>query len=302
MIKQRYKRVMRMRLSTSLLVFCLSASVWAEEIDQTLAANEGGEVKIDITSGGVRVIGWDKPEVRVRGELSDDNGDFIFKVNGNQTRVELEPKNSFWNSSNGAAMLEVYVPQYSSIKASGASTSFEIKRVLGAVDASSMSGDVTLEGGNDSVELEAVSGDVTVKGANGQLNLASVSGDITVDATANYFEAQTVSGDIDANIGSAEIIELESVSGDIDVSLMLAASARLEADTVSGDVEIKFENDDINARFDIETGPGGRLKNKLSEDQMDDRNRFSNAVDFKIGNGKASVEIETMSGTIELER
>lgn len=302
MTKQLFRRGNSMRLLSVLLLFCVPTLAWAEEIDQTLSVDEGGYVVIDIVSGGVRVIGWEKPEVRVRGELYGDKGDFIFEHVDNLTRIEFEPKNSFWNSSNGKAMLEVHVPQNSSIKAEGASTSFEINKVLGTVEVGSMSGDITLYGGTGVIELEAVSGDVTVGDATGQLNLSSVSGDIKVGAQANYFEAQTVSGDIDANIGAAETVELESVSGDIEIRLLLADSARLDAGTVSGDVEIRFENDDINARFDIETGPGGNLANNLSDDRLDDRSRFSGSVDFKLGEGRASVEVETMSGTIELER
>ena len=302
MTKQLFKRGERMRYLLVILFFSLSTPVWAEDIDQTLPADEGGEIKIDIVSGDVRVIGWNKAEVRVKGELPKNKDDFVFKVNGNKTRIELEPKHSFWNSSNGAATLEIHVPQYSSIKAEGASTTFEIEKVLGSIDVSSMSGDLTLEGGNDNIELEAVSGNITVQGATGQLNLSSVSGDVTVDANANYFEAQTVSGDIEANIGSAEKIELESVSGDINVSLLIDDNGRLDAGTVSGDIEIEFQNDDINARFDIETGPGGDFRNKISEDRMDEKNRFSSSVEFSLGKGGASVEIETMSGTIELER
>jgi len=302
MTKQQFNWGNRMRTLFAFLLFGISTVVWAEEIDRTLAVDDGGEVSINIISGGVRVIGWEKSEVRVKGELSDDEGDFIFKVAGNQTLIEFEPKNSFWNSSNGKALLEIHVPRYSSVKTEGASTSFEIKKILGTINAGSMSGDISLEGGNGNIELEAVSGDLTVKDVTGQLNLSSVSGDINVDAKVNYFEAQTVSGDIDASIGSTEIVELESVSGDIEISILLPDEARLEMGTVSGDIEIEFQNDEVNAHFDIETGPGGGLRNSLSGDHLDDRSRFSGSVDFKLGKGSASVEIETMSGTIELER
>jgi DUF4097 and DUF4098 domain-containing protein YvlB len=184
----------------------------------------------------------------------------------------------------------------------GASSSFAITGVEGKVDASTMSGDLKLDGGSGKIEMESVSGDVTVIDARGKLDLASVSGDIRVKADAERFEANSVSGNIKASIGRSERVRLESVSGDIDLRVDMLESGELDADTVSGDVNIFFLNKDLNATFEIETGPGGDVKNMITSDRGSKFMTFSGSLEFKVGKGNGSVDIETMSGTIRIDQ
>jgi len=297
-------RTLILMSALQLLLLAISTSSSAENIDQTLVAEPDGEVRIEVVSGEIEVIGWDKNEIRVTGNAPNDKDQFIFEVDGDDARIEIEGKHGFWNwrSSNGSTSLKIYCPKNSSVKMEGASTEFEIENILGSVEANSMSGDINLEGGNDNIEIESVSGDVRVDGASGKLNLSSISGDVTVSANAIHFDAQTVSGNIDAKIGLVDLVDLESVSGDITVHFLLASDGRLDADTVSGDIDINFENDEINASFDIETGPGGDIKNRLSDDRRNNKNHFSGSLEIELGDGDASINIETMSGTIKLNK
>lgn len=286
-----------------LLLLGACTAAHADRIDRTLSVDPNGNVRIDVVSGRVSVIGWDKPEVRVVGRVSNADEEFVFKTKGDDTRIEVESEHGFWgNNDSGHASLEIYCPVNSNIRGDGASTEFSIKGISGSVNINTMSGDIDLEGGMGKVDLESVSGDVTVNEAKGRLNLASVSGDVIANALASLFDAQTVSGNITANVGTTENVELESVSGDIDIKLELADDGRLDADTVSGDIDIQFTNDNINASFDIETGPGGDIRNKLSEHKSTSNFSLSGSLSFEIGNGKGLINAETMSGTIKLEK
>lgn len=288
-----------------LLLLLLSActAAHADRIDRTLTVDPNGSVRIDVVSGRVSIIGWDKPEVRVVGKVPNADNEFVFKTKGDDTRIEVESEHGFWGKhGSGHASLEIYCPANSRIRGDGASTEFDIKGITGSVSINTMSGDIDLQGGMGKVDLESVSGDVTVNDAKGKLNLASVSGDVIANASASLFDAQTVSGNITADVGATENVELESVSGDIDIKLKLADDGRLEADTVSGDIDILFTNSDINASFDIETGPGGDIRNQLSNHKSTNNFSMSGSLSFEIGNGKGQVNAETMSGTIKLEK
>ena len=293
-----------MRSLIFLTLFGASLVAHAERIDQTLSVEPDGTIKIDVIDGDVSVIGWDKPEVRVVGDVPNADDQFVFKTNGDSTRIEVESEHGYWGRGKhgGSTSITVYCPADSNVRSDGASASFSIKGVKGSVDVSTMSGNIDLEGGDGKVELESVSGDVTVNDAKGRLNLASVSGDVVANVIASFFDAQTVSGDITAEIGTSDSVELESVSGDIDIKFSLSNDGRLDADTVSGDVEIHFNEDNINASFDLETGPGGDIKNRISDDKSTSVFSLSGSLDFKMGNGDASINIETMSGTIKLEK
>jgi DUF4097 and DUF4098 domain-containing protein YvlB len=293
-----------MRFLITILVFAVSTSLHAESIDQTLTVDRSGTVNIEVVDGNVTIIAWDKPEVRVVGEVSNPEESFEFKTSGDDTYIEVENEHGYWGRRNnhGSTSIKVYCPADSSIRAEGASATYSIKGIRGSVEVSTMSGNIDLEGGEGKVELESISGDVVVKNSKGKLNLASVSGDITANALASSFDAESVSGDIRAKVGSAESVELESVSGDIEIIFTMANKGRLDADTVSGDIDIEFENDDINASFDIETGPGGDIRNRISDDKSSNSFSLSGSLDFKVGKGDGSVNIETMSGTVTIDK
>lgn len=294
---------------TILLCTTLSLSVTAkaEKIDRTLDAKVNGRLDIDIMDGEITIEGWDKPQVRIVGDVPINEHNFTFETNGSNTTIEHHGEHGFfWNSRPGSssyANLTIYAPRDSSFRIDSTSAEYILKNINGQVRASTMSGDISLEGGVGRVELESVSGNVIVAGSSGRLNLSSVSGNIRADGNAEQFDAQTVSGDIQARIGTSNRIHLESISGDIDLGVDLSNHARLEAGTVSGDISIEFDSSAINASFDIETGPGGEVNNRISDHKSEnERFTFSGSMRFKLGDGESLVNLETMSGVIKMER
>jgi len=286
------------------LALSISSIADAEKIDRTLDVQEQGRIIIDVMDGDIEVKGWDKPQVRIVGDVPINEHNFTFRTKGGRTVIEHSGEHGFWKSrrSGSHAELTIYAPRMSSFRIDGTSAAYVLSNIAGQVRANTMSGDIELDGGTGSVELESVSGDVVVKGASGRLNLSSVSGDIEASGKAQQFDAQTISGSIRAEIGKSSDVKLESVSGDIEVLLELAQSARLLAGTVSGDIDISFDSDTISASFDIETGPGGDINNKISNHKAQSDFSFSGSMRFTLGDGDSSVNLETMSGTIEIDK
>ena len=291
-----------MRLFITLLLLAMPFGVYAERIEKSLDADPQGKLNIEVMSGTIKVVAWDKPMVRIEGKISGDSGELIFERKASAIRIEVEPsKPGFWGGWNNSEVnLLIKAPRQSQLIADGHSVDFNLIALDGSVRASTVSGDIDLDGGIGKIDLESVSGDINIKDAAGKLNLSSVSGDIRATATAKYFDAKSVSGDIKATIGMTERVELETVSGDIAVHLSLAEDARLDADTVSGDIDLSFENTDLNASFDIETGPGGDINNHLSDHKIKDQSPFASSLEFELGTGDAHLSLETMSGTIDL--
>jgi DUF4097 and DUF4098 domain-containing protein YvlB len=291
-----------MKTIISILLFTLAWNAHADQIDKTIKVQANGEVHIEITDGRIKMEGWNKSEIRVVGNISRKPDDFVFETHGKNTRIELSgDSHSWWGNNSASADLKIYIPRANSIIADGVSVDFSFDDFSRSVRANTISGNLELSNGSGKIDLSTVSGDITVNDAQGKLDLASVSGDIEVDGNAKYFDANSVSGSISARIGMAERIELETVSGDIEIELGLTEDARLEADTVSGDIDLQFANPKINTTFEIETGPGGRVKNRLSDDKMSKNMTFSGSLEFSLGSGESSVDLETMSGTITLE-
>lgn len=297
---------MKKTIKFTLLTLILSVSVaaHADKIDRTIDVETNGRIDIEIMDGRIVVEGWDKPQVRVVGDVPINGHNFNFETRGSDTKIEHTGEHGFWNKRGGGsyANLTVYAPRNSRFRIDSTSADYVLRDINGQVRADTMSGDISLEGGVGSIDLESVSGNVTVAGSSGRLNLSSVSGSIQADGDAEQFDAQTVSGDISANIGTSNRINLASVSGDIILRVNLSERARLDADTVSGDIEIEFGSAPINASFEIETGPGGDVTNFLSDHKAKKNFSFSGSMRFKLGDGDSTVNLETMSGTIKLDR
>jgi hypothetical protein len=286
------------------LVFSVSAYA-GKEIDQTLDVRPGGKITIDVMRGDVQIETWNKSKVLVKGELDDATKTFIFEVDGDDVDIKVKVDDGFFNrnwSSDGSD-LTIYIPESSSVEAGGVSTDFDIDGVQGGITVHSFSGDIDAQNIAKSINIESVSGEIDVSDSAGKMQLVSVSGDIKTDGKAKHYDVSTITGDIEASIGLSELIDLVSVSGDLDIQFDLEDEGRLEASTVSGDVTLSFGNKEINASFDINTGPGGDIRNELSDDDVA-QSKFigSENIKFKIGNGGARVDVETMSGTIEITK
>jgi hypothetical protein len=133
-----------------------------------------------------------------------------------------------------------------------------------------------------------VSGDVDVQGLTGDVDAHSVSGDVHVE-TRGMVEAGSVSGDLDIEMGRVPqngSLEFKSVSGDVQISLPASTGAELRASTLSGDIESDFPlemsgRDRDRGRFHVEVGRRAR---------------------GTIGNGGVRLEVETVSGDITVRR
>lgn len=273
-----------------------------QAIDQTLAVSADGEVIIEVVSGEVDIEGWDKSEVRVTGELSSDKRTFRFDTKSGKTTIEVDHDGGGWgkHGHGDSAELTVYVPAGSSVETDGKSTDFNVNGVRGGVDINTISGDIVAKNLSQNIDLESVSGDISIRDSKGKINLESVSGDVDANVEAHEFDAHSISGDVEASIGNSKRVRIGSVSGEVELELSLDDKGRIDAETVSGDVDIVFKNKVVNARFDLETGPGGEIDNNLTKDRPDESFLGSGSLSFKSGNGGGSVQVDTMSGTIEV--
>ena len=314
---RKMKLIQTFLITTSLLVTGVAVAK-QQEVNQSLDVPADGLVHIIVVRGEVTVIGWEKSQVEVRGELDEEVEEFIFEVQGSETRIEVRtPRSPRLRFFKDETDLTIHVPRNARLRVRGVSTDVEVREVYGSIEIGVVSGDISLNGGTDRVVLQSVSGEIEMRNANGRLRLKSVSGDIESYNTTGTGSYGTVSGRILVESGGEEL-ELESVSGDIEV--IRTEFIRIVGHSVSGDIEIKgemkqggsieFDNvsgsirlrlgGDIDSRFDLETGSGS-IRNRLTDDKpkvskyvRDERLRFT------MGEGTGEIILNTRSGDITL--
>ena len=306
-------------LIMSTLLFAAPLSLIAgESIDRSLEADPEGNVKISLVRGGVKVHGWDRPNVQVAGTLDDQTRAVVFERDGNEVilKVKLEEDGGRGEGSR----LTVNIPLGSRLEASSISADFHVTGIGGAVELQSISGDMMLSDLGSSLEVKTVSGDVSVESATDEIRIKSVSGDVAINSDASRLEINSVSGDIrfkgnsrdfevatasgDVYLNPVELRELDvaTASGDIKVQTTLSPQARVKMESISGDMQLHLEGQ-IDARFQLQTSPAGDIKNRL-DDTKPQRDKYSGEerLSMTLGSGSGRIEMHSFSGDLKLSR
>jgi hypothetical protein len=285
-------------LATLAGVLWLSAVTASEEVDRVLDASSAGSVKVMNTRGNVEIYGWDKDEIRVRGELDDLVDEFIFEVKGDQARIEVRLPRHNVNWGDGSD-LEIYVPENSRVDFQGVSTDTTIKNVLGGLRARSVSGDITVDNIQERVHIKTVSGDIEISDSSGEANIATISGEIEIEMDSGRVILDTVSGDIEAELEEFSALSANAVSGGIEVEGKLVDNGDIDMSSVSSDLVLKLA-EPINAQLTVETGPGGEIENFLTDDKPIEKFPSSMGLEATLGSGEGTITLRTVSGDIRI--
>lgn len=279
----------------------LASTAAAEEISQTLDAAKDGKVSVSNLAGSVEVIGWNRSQVEVTGELGDDVEELIFERDGKHTTIKVRVPERSWGHKDVSSDLVIKVPRGSSLDISTVSADIDVDGVRGEQDLQAVSGDISCKAVAEEVDAETVSGDVDIEGDGsvGEWDLSSVSGDVTAIGVAGEVKAEVVSGDIDISQGSFERVKLETVNGDITFDGGLRKNGKMDVETVNGGVDVDFTGS-ISAEFEIETF-NGRIRNCFGpKAERVHEHAPGWELSFAEGGGDGRVSIATLNGGISL--
>jgi DUF4097 and DUF4098 domain-containing protein YvlB len=289
------------KVALTLFGFLMVSPALAEGIDQTQDADAKGQVEIFNLAGDIEIVGWNRKQIQVTGELGSDVEEFIFERSGKSTTIKVKVPDRSHGRKNVTSELFIRVPAGSSIDVSGVSTDITVEGVQGEQDLQTVSGDIETEVFSADVDVETVSGDVDAGGSNkiGEARLETVSGDVMAEGLSGDIKAGTVSGDVEILEGDFDRAELETVNGDINFDGALRPDGKLEIETVNGDVDVSFAGN-VSARFDIETF-NGRIRNCFGPDATR-TSKYAPGweLNFTEGSGEGRVTIATLNGGVRV--
>jgi len=258
-----------MRKSTRSLIIlifavaCATAVLADRPVNETVPAEPGGTVSIELIAGSVDFIGWDRDEVQITGTLEDDVKGLEVDSDGKSVSIEVKVR-SGRNINRASADLKVHLPFGS------------------RVEAEAVSADLTVESVDGDVSIECVNGTVRIEGDLDDVNVSVVSGNINVESNTamkgGSFE--TVSGNIDfrGDLDPGGRFQFESLSGNVRLYLPSSTSAEFTVETFSGDI-------------DNELGPAAVRSGEYVP---------SKSLEFTLGSGAARVSVESFSGNVKL--
>jgi DUF4097 and DUF4098 domain-containing protein YvlB len=267
-------------------------------INKSAQADPAGQVQVSNTSGTVVVTGWERNVVEVTGELGEGSDRLEFESSGKLTRIKVVlPKRGSSDDSD----LYIKIPSGSSLSVNTVSADIEVTGVRGSQRLQAVSADITTEAGAEDVECKTVSGDITVQGEGkpGLITITTVSGDAQVSNVAGEVNGNTVSGDFIFGLGATSRSRLRTTSGDLTIKGKLTSDARLDAESISGDVRLDLVGKP-NAEFDVSSF-NGEIRNCFGpKPARTDEYAPGRELRFKEGSGSARVRIKTLNGDISL--
>jgi DUF4097 and DUF4098 domain-containing protein YvlB len=268
-----------------------------ESVDARRPAARDGVVTIENAAGSIHVIGWDRAEVAVSGSVGR-GGSLNVTSAGRRTRVEVETEG---NPQSVHSDLEVRVPAASRVEVEGFSSSISVADVTGAVSAESVNGSLSVNGSTKDVRAETVNGSVEVSGPAVRVSAESVNGSVTVRGPSGEVAATSVNGRVSVSGGTFSRVRLESVNGSVRFEGKLGEAAVLEAETVSGSVDLLLPAS-IGADFTVSTFSGG-IQNELGpQARRVGRYTSEKELRFTTGSGKARISVHTLSGGINIRK
>ena len=301
-------------------VLTINTAFAGEKVDRVLDTSTQPKLDIEHVSGEAEIRGWDKPQVKVTGELGDNTEEFIFEQRGNLIilHVEVEKKGKKWweNRDNGDD-LTIYVPNGSDVNYTAVNADVDISDITNSTNVDVVNGDVVINRVDGRIKVESVNGDITLDKVTGTINVetvngdvdashegsesvsfVAVNGDIEVETDSVSVNVETVNGGIELELQKIDSLDLTTVNGTIEASMYLNPNGRVKASSVGGTMELSFQPN-VSAQFDIEAHAGGDIMNKITEDEVQ-KPKYgpSSWLRFINGEGDANVDLSTVNGRI----
>jgi len=289
-----------------LLCFCVGQALAGTPIQLRHDASPTAHVSISNVAGRVTVLGWDRNEVQVGGELGDGARPLSISGSHGDLSIKVEPQGgSGWfhwasDSRMGPTTLEVHVPRAASLAISVVSAALAIDGVDGgSIMLDTVSGKVRIQARTPLLKVDSVSGGIELAGQADQADLQTVSGDILAPTLGSLVKLQTISGHIQAQGGPWRKFSLSTVSGDAQLTGALAAGGSLDIDSMSGDVQLQLPA--ATSAMLHASSFSGDLRSDFGTPRQADHGPGS-SLDARLGDAQGRINIETFSGDLRIRR
>ena len=282
-------------LVTVLLAAGSADAAAQRQVERRLQLDADGSVRLTNLVGSVRVAGWDKDSLVIRGTVA--KGDQFFAGGGRTGAKGFVEAADQRNP--GPSHLEVFVPRRAKVWIKTATADITVSGVHGQLDLYVVGGAIRVTGNPSELNAEAIDGDIEVNGSPAWLRAKSASGNVTLKGTSGDMTLSTVTGGISVTGGRFERAKLETVAGSVRFVGAVMPAGTLDIDTHSGPVELVFP---AKASADLEiVSISGSIKSSIgSRKPVAGRYGRGSELNGSIGNGGARVSVRSFKGTITL--
>jgi len=245
---------------SSILIGTLAFAETRTEPAQTYPLQAGGYLSLENINGDVTIEGWKKKEVSItatkKGERKDlDRMKIVVDVDKYEGKDWIHIETEYLESAGGL---------------------LDFLKGAGSID-------YTIKAPSDAIleDIEMVNGNLKVSGITDSLSLSTVNGSITATGMTGSAWVETVNGNLDLSfdkMSGGQTVDLESVNGGISLRIPAKANARVEAETLNGNVSNEFG-------LTVEKGEW-----------------IGRSIEGLLGPGGARITLETVNGSIDIKK
>jgi DUF4097 and DUF4098 domain-containing protein YvlB len=288
------------------LLLTLIAVLPMQSADTTVAVTDGMRLDLRNPYGEIRVSTWNRNEVRLSTESSQD-AQFEIERSGSVIRVRmvrLEPRGRGRSpravrirGDDQLIKVMVTVPEYLDVQLQGVDTDIFVNDVGGDVTAETVEGTIEVVGGNGFISVENQEEPIRVTGARGRVEVAAGDGDVFIRDVTGELTVEAVDGNIDLRGIAATSCEANTVDGNVVYQGTIADNGRYAFTTHDGDVTLLLPSG-ANATVSV-TNYDGVFETAFPVVLRGSSNKV---FQFVLGSGQASVELAAFHGDIFLRR
>lgn len=285
-----------MRLIAALLVvsFLAPAAASAQaKFERGGALNPDGAFRMHTLAGSVKVTGWDRDSVHIRGTVPSGMKPF---AGGGRNGWKMSVYEGIPQST-AAAHLEIFVPRGAQVWIKATSATVTATGLTGSIDLNTIEGGIDAAISPRELRVETMRGNVEVKGSPRWMRLKSGDGSIVFYGQSEDALLSTVSGAI-TTTSRLQRGRIETVGGMVRILGPIPTGSALDIDSHSGPVTLALDQP-VNATFSIFT-VSGKVMNTIGKSGPKKAPGTGVELDFITGAGNARVLVRTFSGSVSL--
>jgi DUF4097 and DUF4098 domain-containing protein YvlB len=283
----------------------LSSNLYGQELkvlhEKSFPIESGKTLKVDVSTGDIKVTSWDKDEVYVKisgNKRAEEKVNFSFSSDEESVNIYGKREGGFWGwfSGNIRLKLEIFVPIQFNIKMKTSGGDMYLSKIMGDIKLSTSGGDINVKESDGNMNVTTSGGDITFNTVKGKFQLNTSGGDIKAAKFEGQFQASTSGGDIDLK-SSYSKINASTSGGDITLEYT-GENLGIQLSTSGGDIDV-YVPSDFNAKADLKTS-GGDISCNLPTNNV--VKITSSKYEADLNNGGNALICKTSGGDIKVKK
>ena len=265
-----------------------------EPIARGMAVDRDVSIRVFNLSGSIRVTGWNRDSIDVRGVIASGGGRLFMGGGRRGVKLGVETASEV-PTGTPPTTFELCVPAGARVWLKGSATALTVSAVTGELDLSTISGAISVTGAPRQVSAESMNGRIEIAASAPVIRAKTADGEIVLRGAGGDIVATSVSGPVRLLAARGVVAgRVESVSGAVTFSGSVEGGGSLDLQTHDAPIEVTLATGQ-SAVVDV-SAFRGRFTNGLAGAKRGAATKWTRR--FTLGSGEARIAIRSLKGDV----